>query len=184
MYEKRAVSECWSLCVWMCVCARVHPPLIRVWWRPRGANQNERETEWGRVRERENAVIRVFIWVDGVCKSCPGLALGASVDVLVIRAVNECLKWVFLPRGGPASRRLWNIRHSAWTNNARGLPRFVLSCIHGHLLQNKHSPKSWLLKILTQQNKRLAFCFPKNIKVGLLSFFNIVLWACNHKRTC
>lgn len=51
------------------------------------------------MRERENVVIRVFILVDGVCKSCPGLTLGASVEVLVIRAVNECLKWVFLLRG-------------------------------------------------------------------------------------
>jgi len=63
-----------------CICVLcMHPPLIRVWWRPRGANQNERETEWGSVCVRENVVIRVFIWVDGVCKSCPGLALGASV---------------------------------------------------------------------------------------------------------
>ncbi len=143
-----------------------------------------RESAREREKERKNAVIKSFIWVDGVCKSCPGQALGASVEVLVIRAVNECLKWVFLPRGGPASRRLWYIRHSAWTNNARGLLRFVLSCIHGHLLQNKHSPKSWLLKNLTQQSKRLAFCFPKNIKVGHLSFFIIVLWACYQKRTC
>lgn len=33
-----------------------------------------------RQRERENVVIRVFIWVDGVCKSCPGRAPGASVE--------------------------------------------------------------------------------------------------------
>lgn len=119
-----------------------------------------------------------------MCKSCPGLALRASVKVLVIRAVNECLKWVFLPRGGPASRRLWNIRHSAWTNNARGLLRFALSCFHGHLLQNKHSLKSWLLKILTQQNKRLAFYFSRNRKVGIFSFIIIVLRACHQKRIC
>lgn len=71
------------------------------------------------MRERENVLIRVFILVDGVCKSCPGLALETSVEVLVIRAVNECLKWVFLLRGeewggrGPGLRWLWNIRHSA-----------------------------------------------------------------------
>ncbi len=62
---------------------------------------NEEECEREREREREKECCnQSFIWVDGVCKSCPGLALGASVEVLVIRAVNECLKWVFLPKGG------------------------------------------------------------------------------------
>lgn len=167
MYEKRAESKCRSVCA--------HPPLIRVWWRPRGANQNEREAEWGRVWERENAVIRVFIWVDGVCKSYPGLAFRASVEVPVIRAVNECLKWVFSPRGGVLHRTGYGTLGTAPEQTMPAVcwglcsPVFMGTCFRTNTAQ---SPGCW--RFTQNKTKDLLSAF-SGLKKYIFYFFILSL---------